>query len=77
MKTELSRAEAVVLDMLCNECLTQGEVAAKLHRSENTIATHIARVKRKLGARNTHELCKMYWLRYASGEREYLSWKGA
>ena len=47
----LSKAERRVMELLANG-FSQREVADKLRRSPNTIATHVTRVRIKLKARS-------------------------
>jgi DNA-binding NarL/FixJ family response regulator len=50
------------------------EVAVKLGRSQNTISTHLIRVKKKMGARSTIQAAVKWAVMRAYSEAEYRSW---
>lgn len=75
MRKELSPREAEILNLISRG--TQPcEVAKRLELKSSTVATHIKRIKVKLGAKSTIQAAVLWALKSSYGEAEYLSWGG-
>ncbi len=57
----LTKREMEVLVMIC-EGKTAADIAADLHRTEETVKSHKASLLRKLGCENSVQLAKIGWL---------------
>lgn len=56
----LSRSEHEVLLFMARGFLLDDEIAKELHRSPNTIRTHVSNIVKKLGLRSRHDI--LFWL---------------
>lgn len=73
MNVRLSPSELRVIRLVASG-MTPGEVSQKLHRSPNTISTHLTRIKRKLRARSTIQAAVIWATQVNAADMEYLSW---
>lgn len=73
MQEELSDREKQILELLASG-YGGHEIAAKMNRSANTIATHISRLKVKMKARSTIQAVVMWATHRTASDIEYASW---
>lgn len=75
MKKELSPRETEVLRLIARGAMPR-DVAKRLDLSPNTVATHLTRIKVKLGAKSTIHAAVLWAVKTSYGDAEYLSWGG-
>jgi DNA-binding NarL/FixJ family response regulator len=73
MQERLSPTELKVIKLLSSGDMPH-QIATKMHRSGNTISTHLTRIKKKIGARSTIQAAVMWATSTNNADMEYLSW---
>lgn len=60
----LTQREEEIVELLCRDCLNNGEIATKLGLSQKTVDTHRAHIMKKLRCGGIAGLAKLYWQKH-------------